>query len=115
MSQPSIEVVLVGGNPAHAAAIQEALQGGVHISAQIATEVMRALASGKETAPQLTPRQSEILSLLVEGLSAKEIASRVHISPRTVEYHKYQAMERIGATTNAELIAYGLKQGFGPV
>ena len=55
------------------------------------------------------------MRLLVDGLSAKEIAKRVNISSRTVEFHKYQAMERIGVSTNAELIAYGLKNGIGPV
>lgn len=96
-------------------AIDEALQGGVHVSEQIAANVMRSLATGKESDGQLTPRQIEILRLLVDGLSAKEIAARVHISPRTVEFHKYQAMERIGVTTSAELIGYALKQGIGPV
>jgi len=96
-------------------AVQEALQGGIHISPQIAKEVMHTLATGEEVGPQLTPRQLEIMRLLVEGLSAKQIAARLHISPRTVEFHKYQAMERIGVSTSAELIAYTLKQDSGPV
>ena len=52
----------------------------------------------------LTPRQREIIVLLVEGRSAKEIARLLDISHRTVEYHKYQAMEALGVKTNAELI-----------
>lgn len=103
-----------GGTREVLRAIEEALGGGVHVSTQIAREVLTAVASGKDAKPELTERQGEILRLLVEGLSAKQIAARVHISPRTVEYHKYQAMERLGVTTNAELIAYGLKHGFGP-
>ena len=96
-------------------AVEEALAGGVYVSEQIAADVTRALASGEGEDPQLTPRQVEIVRLLVDGLSAKEIAKRVNISSRTVEFHKYQAMERIGVSTNAELIAYGLKNGIGPV
>lgn len=96
-------------------ALEEALSGGVHISPQIAKDVMQELATGKETGQHPTPRQLEILRLLVDGLSAKEIAARLHLSPRTVEFHKYRAMERIGVTTSAELIAYSLKQGIGPV
>lgn len=96
-------------------AVQEALDGGVHVSSKIAKEVMQALATGSEGGPNLTPRQLEIVTLLVQGLSAKEIAVQLHLSPRTVEFHKYQAMERLGLSTNAELIAYALKQGIGPV
>lgn len=95
-------------------AIEEALQGGVYVSAPIGREVLAAVARGHERGPELSERQREIVSLLIEGLSAKEIAARIHLSPRTVEYHKYRAMERIGVTTNAELIAYGVKRGLGP-
>lgn len=96
-------------------AVSEALRGGVHVSPLIASDVMRALASGDDTGSQLTPRQLEIMRHLVDGLSAKEIASLLHISPRTVEFHKYQAMARIGVDTSAELIAYTLKRVIGPV
>ncbi len=104
-----------GGTKDVLRAVREALDGGVHVSPKIAKEVMQALASGREGGPSLTPRQLEIVSLIVQGLSAKEIAAQLHLSPRTVEFHKYQAMERIGASTNAELIAYALKHGIGPV
>jgi len=96
-------------------ALREALDGGTHISPQIAKEVMLTLATGEETRPQLSQRQVEILRLLADGLSAKQIAARMHISPRTVEFHKYQAMERLGVSTSAELIAYTTKLGSGPM
>lgn len=94
-------------------AIEEVLKGGVHVSPPMGEVVMRALASGKEDKPELTERQTEILELLVQGLSAKEIAYQLHLSPRTVEFHKYQAMERVGVTTSAELIAYAVMRGIG--
>ena len=62
-----------------------------------------------EEGPKLTPRQREIIALLVEGRSAKEIARLLDISHRTVEYHKYQAMEALGVATNAELIQLAIR------
>ena len=59
----------------------------------------------------ITPRQREVLQLLAEGLSAKEIASSLSLSVRTVEFHKYQMMETLGIRTNAELIRFAIKHG----
>ncbi|MBN8508774.1 MAG: response regulator transcription factor [Burkholderiales bacterium] len=92
-------------------ALQVAAQGGVFISAEIAAEVLGTPGQRPERDPAsgLTPRQREILALLVDGRSAKEIAKLLDISHRTVEYHKYQAMEALGAATNAELIRLAIK------
>jgi DNA-binding NarL/FixJ family response regulator len=59
----------------------------------------------------LTPRQREVLQLVAEGLAAKQIAARLGISPRTVEFHKYQIMDSIGVHSNAELVHFAIKQG----
>jgi len=59
----------------------------------------------------LTPRQREVLQLLAEGRLAKEIASSLGISARTVEFHKYQMMQTLGLHTNAELIHFAIKHG----
>ena len=48
-------------------------------------------------------------------MTAKEIAAELHMSPRTVESHKYQVMERLGLETSAELIRYAIDHGMGPV
>ena len=104
-----------GGTKDVLQAVEEALHGGLHVSARISKKVMRALASGREVGPELTPRQLEILRLLVAGLSAKEIGNQLHLSPRTVEFHKYQMMARVNVSTSAELIAFALKQGIGSV
>jgi DNA-binding NarL/FixJ family response regulator len=64
----------------------------------------------KETS-LLTKRQREVLQLLAEGYSAKEIASMLNISSRTVEFHKYQMMKDIGLQTVADLIRYAIKHG----
>ena len=92
-------------------ALQVAARGGVYISREIAAEVLTAPGHRTERDPAsgLTPRQREIIVLLVEGRSAKEIARLLDISHRTVEYHKYQAMEALGVATNAELIQLAIR------
>jgi DNA-binding NarL/FixJ family response regulator len=98
-------------------ALRTAAQGGIFVSGEIAAEVFGNGAAHpmRDAASGLTPRQREILGLLVEGRSAKEIARVLDISHRTVEYHKYQAMEALGVTTNAELIQLAIRlQIVGP-
>ena len=92
-------------------ALQAAAQGGIYISHEIAAEVLAAPGqrTDRDPASGLTPRQREIIALLVEGRSAKEIARLLDISHRTVEYHKYQAMEALGVATNAELIQLAIR------
>ena len=63
----------------------------------------------REESSHLTKRQREVLQLLAEGYSAKEIASILNISTRTVEYHKYQMMKDVGMKTVAGLIRYAVK------
>ena len=96
-------------------AIRAALEGRTYLTPQIAGEVLEAMKRGPEkgTDPvvSLTPRQREVLQLLAEGRSAKEIASCLSISARTVEFHKYQMMETLGLHTNAELIHFAIKHG----
>jgi DNA-binding CsgD family transcriptional regulator len=53
--------------------------------------------------------------LLAEGLSAKEIASGLAISARTVEFHKYQMMEMYGLHSNAELIHFAIRHGIAAI
>ena len=60
---------------------------------------------------ELTTRQREILQMLAEGRSMKEIAYVLQITHRTVRFHKARIMEELGITTNSELVKYALKQG----
>ena len=96
-------------------AIRAALQGKTYLTPQLAGEVLEAMKEGPEQADDpiasLTPRQREVLQLLAEGRSAKEIASDLEISARTVEFHKYQMMETLDLHTNAELIHFAIKHG----
>lgn len=96
-------------------AIRAALDGNTFISPALAGEVIKAIQRNpkSEKAPieSLSPRQREILQLLAEGNSAKEVATTLSISPRTVEFHKYQMMESLGIKTSAELIHFAVKHG----
>ena len=97
------------------AAVRAALEGKTYLTPQIAGEVLETMKQGPERgndpAGALTPRQREVLQLLAEGRSAKEIASTLSISARTVEFHKYQMMETLDIHTNAELIHFAIKHG----
>ena len=67
-----------------------------------------------DTGHSLTPRQREVLQLLTEGYSVKEIATVLNISLKTVEYHKYRMMEDLGIKSLAELVRYAVKHGVEP-
>ncbi len=96
-------------------AIEEALKGNTYISPTIAQDLMhlyRGEADLKAGAfGSLTLRQREVMQLLAEGKSAKEIAKILHISTRTVEFHKYNMMEQLGIKTSAELVHFAIKHG----
>ncbi len=96
-------------------ALHAALQGRTYVSPDLAAEVFRSR-NDKKTDPMatMTLRQREILQLLAEGKSAKEIASVLGISPRTVEDHKYRLMESLGIENSAELVHFAIKHGLVP-
>ena len=58
---------------------------------------------------RLTDRQREVLQLLAEGKVMKEVGSILHMTTRTVAYHKYRIMEVLGARSNAELVKYAVR------
>jgi DNA-binding NarL/FixJ family response regulator len=94
-------------------AIQEVLKGASYISPRITSGAVAALLRGgdpaSERARDLTPRQREVIQLLAEGRSMKEIADILTISLRTVAAHKYRVMELLEIRTNAELYRYAVK------
>ena len=63
-----------------------------------------------EEYPLLTPREAEVLAALGDGLSNKEAARRLGISPNTVKFHVEALFRKIGAGTRAEAVAKGLKR-----
>ena len=96
-------------------AIRAALKGRTYVTPLIAGRLLQSYENGAqgqaETVLSLTSRQREVLQLLAEGHSVKEIASILNVSIKTVEYHKYRMMEDLGIKTLAELVRYAVKQG----
>lgn len=95
-------------------AINAALKGQTFITPSLTSEVLRQSHEASTSANavrSLTARQREILKLLAEGRSAKEIAADLAISPRTVEFHKYQLMDQHGLHSTAELVHFAIKHG----
>ena len=97
------------------AAIRSALKGKIYVTSLLAGEFIERRKKGSqeryEESSCLTRRQREVLQLLAEGRSAKEIASLLNISTRTAEYHKYQMMKDLGMKTVADLVRYAVKHG----
>jgi DNA-binding NarL/FixJ family response regulator len=100
-------------------AIQAALDGGTYVTPQIAGDLLYSIRRGNlaaaKSSEELTPRQREVLQLVAEGRSAKEIAGLLHISRRTAEFHKARLMEALGVQNMAELIQYAIRTGVTPV
>jgi DNA-binding NarL/FixJ family response regulator len=95
-------------------AIREALNGRTYVSSLIAKDMLNSVFSPDaedSTFRKLSPREREVLQLLAEGKSMKEVAAVLEISPRTVEFHKYKIMEALGVKTNAELVQHAIRQG----
>ena len=94
-------------------AIRKALLGRTYITPGLAKEgadvLLNSVRRNKKEPSSLTPRQREIVQLLAEGRSAKETASILHLSPRTVEFHKYRLMERLGIENTAQLLQFAIK------
>lgn len=97
------------------AAIHETMKGRTYVTPLIAGDLIRTYrrgASAEDDLPkELSPRQREILQHLAEGKSAKEIASILNISTRTVEFHKYKMMDQLHIKTSAELVQYAIRHG----
>ena len=94
-------------------AVRQALRGKIYITPLLEGEIIispqKKSQERREESSHLTKRQREVLQLLAEGYLAKEIASILNISTRTVEYHKYHMMKDIGIKTVADLIRYAIR------
>jgi DNA-binding NarL/FixJ family response regulator len=98
-------------------AVRRAKQGLSYLSPLIAQEtVTYLLRQEKQISKEkrITQRQSEILQLLAEGRSMKEVASIIDVRPGTVAFHKYRMMETLDIKTNAALLEYAFKRHMTP-
>jgi DNA-binding NarL/FixJ family response regulator len=93
-------------------AIELVLKGGSFVTPSVAKgldDISLRDPKNRELAPEPTARQREVIQLLAEGRTMKEVAKLLFITPRTVAAHKYTAMELLQVKTNAELIQYAIK------
>jgi len=97
--------------------IRTVAEGGTYLSPQVAEVVVRGFVRrlGEETgtppASVLTPREREVLQLLVEGHTVKAIAQRIHLGVKTVETHRRNIMEKLGLKNMVDLIKYAMREG----
>ena len=97
-------------------AIRRSLKSESYLSPVITKETVDyLLRSGSAFSEErrITRRQSEVLQLLAEGMSMKEIAGVLNLKPGTVAFHKYKLMEALGLKSNAELLQYAIKHHIG--
>jgi DNA-binding NarL/FixJ family response regulator len=93
-------------------AIAEVAEGRGFVTSLLAKDLITILLEARGQAAggtPLTPRQREVLQLIAEGRTMKEVACILSISPRTAESHKYEIMQVLGAETTAALIQYAIR------
>lgn len=95
-------------------AIRAVLSGSIYVSPLVGDrgrQARRALTQGRPGGYKLSARQGQVLQLLAEGRTLREVAATLDIAPKTVEYHKYRMMECLGLRTSAELVQYAIRHG----
>jgi len=96
-------------------AIHLVAAGGVYLSPGVQEAIVSdyAGAAGPASAPraELTPREREVLQLIAEGMTTKQVASNLGLNVKTIETHRRQVMEKIGADSVAGLVRYALREG----
>lgn len=101
-------------------AVRVVMQNKTYINPQIASLVVESLVSQPSTANHkafslLTEREREVLQLISEGKSTKQIASDLHVSAKTVESHRRQVMGKLNIRNIAELTKYAIREGLTSV
>jgi len=92
-------------------AIDEVLNGRTYLAPAVTKDVLAVFDAGHTNETTLTPRQRDVLRLIVQGRRMKEIAATLDLSTRTVETHKYEMMRTLGVQSTAELVALAVKRG----
>lgn len=102
-------------------AVQSVMNGQRYLSPAIATSVVDdyvdrlSQESNLTSTVALSPREREVLQLLAEGLSSKEIASKLELSSKTVDVHRKQIMDKLGIHSVAELTKFAIREGITPL
>lgn len=95
-------------------AIEESMRGRCYVTPLVAKELVDALSQAKNRRAQrdvTSPRQREVLQLLAEGRTMKQVARILNITPRTVAFHKYGIMRQLGVRSTAELVQAAIRMG----
>jgi DNA-binding NarL/FixJ family response regulator len=95
-------------------ALEAVLKGGSYVSPQATkglSEISLREPNARDHAPEPSPRQREVIQLLAEGRTMKEVAQELNITTRTVASHKYGVMDLLQIKSNAELVQYAIKRG----
>ena len=92
-------------------AIREVIAGRSYVTPLVTAGLVGSFMQPQDKKPlQLTPRQREVLQLLAEGYSMKQVADMLNVTPRTVQFHKYSMMRHLGIKSSAELIQFAVRQ-----
>jgi len=95
-----------------AGALRHVLKGSIYLSPGISESVIEALLANKETARDpLTAREKQVLQLIAEGHTTKDIASKLHLSVKTAESHRSNIMNRLDVHNVASLVRYAIRRG----
>jgi DNA-binding NarL/FixJ family response regulator len=91
-------------------AIREVMKGRSYVTPLVTAGLVGSFldAANRKRSHELTPRQREVLQLLAEGHSMKQVAALLNVTPRTVAFHKYRMMEQLNIQSSAELIQFAI-------
>jgi two-component system response regulator NreC len=96
-------------------AIRSVFAEGIYLSAEVASTLMEEISTPGDTNAEepspLTKREKEVVCLVAEGLSSREIAEQLHLGVKTVETHRANIMEKIGVHNTVDLIKYAIREG----
>jgi DNA-binding NarL/FixJ family response regulator len=97
-------------------ALTHVLSGGVYLSPGVQAVVVNQALGRTSSQPglshkELSPRELEVLRMLAEGMTAKQVAQALHLSVKTVEAHRRQVMEKTDTNSMADLVRYALREG----
>lgn len=93
-------------------AIRQALRGGKYVAPEVASALESSFVRAPHQLPEqkrLTVRQREVLQLLAEGRTMKEVAGILHVTPRTIAFHKYRMMDELAINSSAALVQYAVR------
>ena len=94
------------------AALRQVMSGSIYLSPNISESVVTALLSKKEQPSDLlTPREKQVLQLIAEGNTTKDIANLLHLSVKTAESHRSNIMNRLNVHNVASLVRYAIRRG----